>query len=81
MRRLQGSCTACILCVKGSQLHAVNLGDSGFVVVRNGNVVKKSASQQVYFYCPYQLISPEAGVGQMPHHADVSQLENSSAVQ
>ena len=69
---MQGSCTVCILVLKGNQLHAANLGDSGFLVVRNEKVVYKSKQQQISFNCPYQLHMPGAGRGQLPHQADVS---------
>ena len=69
---LQGSCTACILVLEGNQLHVANLGDSGFLVVRNGKVVYKSEPQQVSFNYPYQLHMPGATRGQLPCHADVS---------
>ncbi|KAK4404807.1 putative protein phosphatase 2C 55 [Sesamum angolense] len=37
------------------QLRAVNVGDSGFLVIRNGEVVYQSPTQQRGFNCPYQL--------------------------
>ncbi len=42
-------------------IHTANIGDSGFVVVRRGEVVHKSEEQQHYFNTPYQLsVPPEA---------------------
>ena len=69
---MQGSCTVCLLVVEGNELHAANLGDSGFMVVRNEKVVYKSRQQQVSFNFPYQLHMPGSGRGQLPCHADVS---------
>ena len=69
---MQGSCTACILVLEGNQLHEASLGDSGFLVVRNGKVVYKSEPEQVSFDYPYQLHMPGAARGQLPCHADVS---------
>ena len=39
-------------------LHSANLGDSGFLVIRKGEVVHKSSEQQHYFNTPYQLALP-----------------------
>ncbi len=51
----QGSSTACILALEGDTLHAANLGDSGFMVVRKSKVMYKSRSQQHQFNYPFQL--------------------------
>ena len=51
----QGSSTACILALEGATLHAANLGDSGFMVVRRNKVAFKSRSQQHQFNYPFQL--------------------------
>ena len=69
---MQGSCTACILVLEGNQLHVANLGDSGFVVVRDNKVVYKSQPQQQFHNCPFQLYMPGAGHGHLPNDADVS---------
>ena len=37
------------------QLHSVNIGDSGYVVVRNCYVVYRSQSQKMNGDCPRQL--------------------------
>ncbi|XP_059650092.1 probable protein phosphatase 2C 55 [Cornus florida] len=50
-----GSSTACIITLVGDCLHAVNIGDSGFVVIRDGKIVYRSPVQQHNFNCPYQL--------------------------
>ena len=54
---LIGSSTACILVFNqlNSSMYAANLGDSGFVVVRNNEIVHRSVEQQHYFNCPFQL--------------------------
>ena len=52
---MQGSSTACVLALQGATLHAANLGDSGFMVVRRNKVHYKSRSQQHQFNFPYQL--------------------------
>eukprot|EP00250_Pteridium_aquilinum_P010927 c19720_g1_i1 orf=887-2500(+) len=57
----RGSSTACILALSDNGLQAVNLGDSGFLVVRNGRMIFKSPAQQHYFNFPFQLESYGAG--------------------
>ena len=52
---VQGSSTACILALEGDTLHAANLGDSGFMVVRRNKMLFKSRSQQHQFNFPFQL--------------------------
>jgi len=57
---IQGSSTACIVMMdrKKQTLSAANLGDSGFMVVRQGSVLLKSSEQQHFFNTPYQLSMP-----------------------
>ncbi|XP_071849529.1 protein phosphatase PTC7 homolog [Apostichopus japonicus] len=54
---LIGSSTACIIIFDNSNhtLYSANLGDSGFLVVREGKVVHRSEEQQHYFNTPFQL--------------------------
>jgi len=52
---IQGSTTACIISLIDNKLHAANLGDSGFLIIRNGTLVYKTKEQQHYFNCPYQI--------------------------
>ncbi|CAA0839578.1 Probable protein phosphatase 2C 55 [Striga hermonthica] len=52
---MMGSSTACIIALKNQDLHAINLGDSGFIVVRDGQAVFESPVQVHGFNCPYQL--------------------------
>ena len=52
-----GSATACVVgvdCHTG-QLHSVNIGDSGYLVVRDGRVAYRSRSQKMNGDCPRQL--------------------------
>ncbi|MCD9643427.1 hypothetical protein HAX54_030893 [Datura stramonium] len=53
--KCQGSSTTCILTLTCDIVHAVNVGDSGFVVVREGGIAYKSEIQQKRFNCPFQL--------------------------
>ena len=60
--RLPGSCTACLAQIDGEtgELSALNLGDSGFLVLRNNSIIVRSSPQQHFFDCPMQLAaSPE----------------------
>lgn len=45
--RVAGSSTACFVFLRGSTLHGCNLGDSGFMVIRDGKVFFKTPQQQV----------------------------------
>lgn len=64
-----GSSTACIIALTDQGIHAVNLGDSGFIVVREGSTVFQSPSQQHDFNYPYQLDA--SGLGDLPKDAQV----------
>ncbi|PRP86367.1 hypothetical protein PROFUN_05508 [Planoprotostelium fungivorum] len=50
-----GSTTACIVKLEGDNLRAANLGDSGFLIVRNGQVIYRTKEQQFSFNFPYQI--------------------------
>lgn len=50
-----GSSTACVLALRERTLTSLNLGDSGFVVVRDGRLIARTSEQQHYFNCPFQL--------------------------
>lgn len=61
--REMGSCTALLLVLheRGGEplLVANNLGDSGFRVVREGEVVFRSRTMEHRFNCPFQLACPD----------------------
>jgi len=52
---IQGSTTACIISLIDNKIHAANLGDSGFLIIRKGNLIFKTKEQQHYFNCPFQI--------------------------
>lgn len=58
-----GSSTACVVVLQGDagKLYSANIGDSGFLVVRDGSVVHRSQEQQHYFNTPFQLSLPPPG--------------------
>ncbi|KAK8284083.1 hypothetical protein V6Z12_D08G135300 [Gossypium hirsutum] len=54
--KAQGSSTACIITLQeGNMLHAVNVGDSRFMVIRRVEIIYKSPIQLHSFNFPYQL--------------------------
>ncbi|XP_057423807.1 probable protein phosphatase 2C 55 [Lotus japonicus] len=53
--KARGSSTACIIALTDQGLHAINLGDSGFMVVRDGCTIFRSPVQQHDFNFTYQL--------------------------
>ncbi|XP_068651076.1 probable protein phosphatase 2C 55 isoform X3 [Aristolochia californica] len=57
--KAKGSSTACIIALTDQLqgLHAINLGDSGFLVVREGCTIFRSPVQQHDFNFTYQLAS------------------------
>lgn len=61
--RAPGASTAVILCLDGATLRWTNVGDSGFAVLRGGEIVHRSAPQQQHFNCPYQLSARAAARG------------------
>ncbi|KAH3887278.1 protein phosphatase PTC7 homolog [Dreissena polymorpha] len=54
---LIGGSTACVVALHKAEnmLYTANLGDSGFLLIRDGNVVHRSEEQQHYFNTPFQL--------------------------
>ena len=70
----RGSATACIICVHEGQLHASNLGDRGFMVVRDGELAFRSPQQQHEFNFPYQIGSADS-MADMPSAAQRFSLE------
>ncbi len=65
--RLPGSATACIarLCSEERVLDVANLGDSGLVLIRNGEIIFQTPALQHFFDCPYQM-------GAYPEYTDVT---------
>ncbi|KAJ6391084.1 hypothetical protein OIU77_025144 [Salix suchowensis] len=59
--KAKGSSTACIIALTDQGLHAINLGDSGFVVVRGGSTIFRSPVQQHGFNFTYQLENGNSG--------------------
>lgn len=59
-QQIIGSSTACLMMLSHTdlKLYTANIGDSGFVVLRQGEVVHRSHEQQHYFNTPFQLSLP-----------------------
>lgn len=55
--QIKGSSTLCVVHIDGlaATLAAANIGDSGFIVIRQGLVAYRSAQQEHSFGCPFQL--------------------------
>jgi len=64
---VKGSATATVINFKGDELHGVNLGDSGFMVVRDGKSVLRTKEQQTSFNAPFQLGTDSSD---LPSHGD-----------
>ncbi|XP_055513427.1 protein phosphatase PTC7 homolog [Leucoraja erinacea] len=63
---LLGSSTACLVILDREKhcLYTANLGDSGFLIVRDGRIIHRSDEQQHYFNTPFQLaIAPPEAQG------------------
>ncbi|KAH9604298.1 hypothetical protein KSS87_004686 [Heliosperma pusillum] len=58
---IMGSSTACIVALTEQGINAINLGDSAFIVIRDGSTVFRSPVQQYGFNFPYQLASGSEG--------------------
>lgn len=78
-RPILGSSTACVIVLNrdNCQIYTANIGDSGFVIVRHGEVVHRSEEQQHYFNTPFQLSLPPPGrtgsvLSDSPDAADTS---------
>lgn len=72
---LAGSSTACVLILnrENSTVYTANIGDSGFIVVREGRIIHRSEEQQHYFNTPFQLSLPPPGqnvLSDSPESAD-----------
>jgi len=52
---IMGSSTACVLSITGNCFDALNVGDSGFRIIRDSRIVYGSKEQQHSFNLPYQL--------------------------
>lgn len=76
-----GSTTACIIYVTNSgKLHSANLGDSGYMVVRDDEVIYRSKELQHRFNAPYQIgVCPSEREGDCilntPKDAELNKLQ------
>ncbi|KAK6922747.1 PPM-type phosphatase-like domain [Dillenia turbinata] len=59
--KAKGSSTACIIALRDEGIQAINLGDSGFIVVRDGYTIFQSPVQQHGFNFTYQLANSSEG--------------------
>jgi protein phosphatase PTC7 len=69
--KILGSTTACIISITHDyKMKAVNLGDSGFMVIRNWQVLHKSIPQHYDFNFPWQMGSNQDDMMKRPSDAD-----------
>uniref|UniRef100_T1J6J6 Protein phosphatase n=1 Tax=Strigamia maritima TaxID=126957 RepID=T1J6J6_STRMM len=78
---LPRSSTACVVVLNRADcsIYTANIGDSGFLVLRQGKIVHRSEEQQHYFNTPFQLsLAPPGQSGLVlsdgPETADTSQF-------
>lgn len=75
------SSTACVVVIHKNTLYAANLGDSGYLVYREGNIIHKSNEQVHAFNTPYQLtllpegLNLELFIKDKPEHADLQKVD------
>ena len=57
--RYLGSSTACVVTLNhlNGLMTVANVGDSGYILFRNGKIIRKSEPQRLTFDCPRQLDS------------------------
>lgn len=77
--QIKGSSTLCLVHIDGlsATLASANIGDSGFIVIRDGAVAYRSAQQEHSFGCPYQL--GHHGSASLPTDAQVRRRGGGSA--
>ncbi|XP_054710472.1 protein phosphatase PTC7 homolog [Uloborus diversus] len=64
-----GSSTACVVVLNRTDqmLYTANIGDSGFMVMRKGQIVHRSEEQQHHFNTPFQLSLAPANITGLVH--------------
>eukprot|EP00798_Chlamydomonas_sp_ICE-L_P000018 gene18-12831_t len=62
------------MAINGNTLISSNLGDSGFLIMRGGEIVFQTTQQQHSFNFPYQIGSPDS-MSDMPDAADRGSFE------
>lgn len=75
-----GSSTACVLVLNrsNSTVYTANIGDSGFLIVRQGQIVHRSEEQQHYFNTPFQLSLPPPSISGQVHNDSPETADTSS---
>lgn len=75
-----GSSTACVVVLNRTDqmLYTANIGDSGFLVMRNGQIVHRSEEQQHYFNTPFQLSLAPANISNLVHSDSPESADTSS---
>lgn len=55
IRSVEGSSTACIVSIGNGKITSSNLGDSGFMLIRDGKIAYRTKEQVHRFSTPYQI--------------------------
>jgi len=79
-KTIQGSSTACILTLSGTTLRTANIGDSGFMIIRDGNIVYRSKEQLHSFNYPYQIGTASANVPEDANSISFEMKENDQII-
>lgn len=77
---IQGSSTACILVLNGQTLQTLNIGDSGFLVIRDGKILHRFKEQLHSFNYPFQLGTASANVPEDASYVPIEVKDNDIAV-
>jgi len=75
--KLPGACTACVVQLDAGvkKLYAANVGDSGFLIIRDGELAIQSPSMQHYFDCPFQLCNQDTAPSDTAEDAMLFELD------
>ena len=57
------------------KLYAANVGDSGFLIIRDGELAIQSPSMQHYFDCPFQLCNQDTAPSDTAEDAMLFELD------
>jgi len=77
---ISGSSTACILVVSGTRLQTLNIGDSGFLIVRDKKLIFRFREQLHSFNYPFQIGTASANVPSDANSVNIEIKENDIVV-
>lgn len=77
---IQGSSTACLIVLSGSTLQTLNIGDSGFMIIRDGKIFYRFKEQLHSFNYPYQLGTASTNVPSDASYVPIEVKEGDIAI-